>query len=141
MKEFLSKIEEQTSHTIVYRDVIINDDKDVTISVTDKSLEDVLSEVLNSKGLTYQITNNTIVLMKKQAVTPATTNQTTFEVSGVVFDDFGDPLTGASVSVKGTTNGTITNLDGQFVLTVSPDDILLVNFIGFDSQEIVLGGL
>ncbi|MCD7932278.1 MAG: carboxypeptidase-like regulatory domain-containing protein [Tannerellaceae bacterium] len=141
MKEFLSKIEEQTSHTIVYRDVIINDDKDVTISVTDKSLEDVLSEVLNSKGLTYQITNNTIVLMKKQAVTPATTNQTTFEVSGVAFDDFGDPLTGASVSVKGTTNGTITNLDGQFVLTVSPDDILLVNFIGFDSQEIVLGGL
>ena len=61
-------------------------------------------------------------------------------VSGVVLDDFGEPLLGAFVVEKGTTNGTSTDFDGKFVLTVaSSNSILEFQFIGFKTQEIPVG--
>lgn len=62
------------------------------------------------------------------------------KVSGVVEDDFG-PVAGASVVVKGTTNGTITDMDGNFTLDgVKNGDIILVSFIGYSTQEIKYAG-
>lgn len=62
--------------------------------------------------------------------------QTKFTVTGTVYDNSG-PVIGASVFVKGTNNGTITDLDGQFSLIVEPDAILVISYIGYTSQEVV----
>jgi TonB-linked SusC/RagA family outer membrane protein len=62
------------------------------------------------------------------------------EITGKVFDDQGEPLPGVTVTVKGTTSGTITDADGNFSLdNVSPDDILVISFIGMQTQEIEAG--
>lgn len=61
-------------------------------------------------------------------------------VTGVVKDDFGDPLPGATVMVKGTTTGTITNVDGQFEINVPDENAVLVfSFIGFTNVEVLVG--
>ena len=60
----------------------------------------------------------------------------TIAVQGTVKDTAGDPIIGANVVVKGTTNGTITDLDGQFQLQTHPEDIIVVSFIGYQSQEL-----
>ena len=64
----------------------------------------------------------------------------TVTVRGVVYDDQGQPLPGASVMVKGTTQGTVTDLDGNYSLNVRPDQTLVVSFIGMKDQEIPVNG-
>ncbi len=62
------------------------------------------------------------------------------EVSGVVSDDFGDPLPGAAVLVKGTSTGTVTDIDGQFTISVPGSDaVLVVSFLGYINQEVEVG--
>lgn len=134
IKEFFNKLESQTSFSIVYRDIILSENPDVTISATDRSLKDVLNDVLQSKGLSFKISNKTIVIVK--APVKNTVKQPAKTVTGVVLDETGFPVTGANVVVKGTTNGTITDIDGNFSLEVAPGELLAVTYIGFQSTEI-----
>lgn len=62
------------------------------------------------------------------------------KVTGIVKDVKGDPIIGASILEKGTTNGTITDIDGKFNLSVSPRGTLVVTYIGYQSQSILIGG-
>ena len=57
-------------------------------------------------------------------------------VKGVVKDPTGEPVIGANVIIKGTTNGTVTDIDGQFILAASKGDILSVSFIGYKAMEL-----
>lgn len=61
-------------------------------------------------------------------------------ITGTVTDDSGEPLPGVTVLVKGTTNGVITDIDGIFQLDGADDEVLVVSFIGFNSQEVALNG-
>lgn len=60
-------------------------------------------------------------------------------VSGVLTDDSGEPLPGVNVVIKGTTRGTTTDLEGRYQLTVSGDDILVISYVGFETQEVKVG--
>ncbi|MCF6279354.1 MAG: TonB-dependent receptor [Flavobacteriaceae bacterium] len=64
----------------------------------------------------------------------------TYEVSGVVTDDDNDPLPAVSVVVKGTTNGTSSDFDGKYSLSVSQGDVLVYSFVGFNSKEVTMDG-
>jgi TonB-dependent starch-binding outer membrane protein SusC len=66
------------------------------------------------------------------------TAQTT-KVTGVVKDDKGDPLPGATVQIVGTTKGTLTDLDGKFTIEAAPKDVLKFNFVGFDPFKVTVG--
>jgi len=63
-----------------------------------------------------------------------------YQVSGVVIDDGNDPLPAVTIIVKGTTNGTSTDFDGNYSMEVSQGDVLVFSFVGFDDQEIVMDG-
>jgi iron complex outermembrane receptor protein len=64
----------------------------------------------------------------------------TYEVSGIVTDDYNDPLSAVSVSVKGTSLGTSSDLDGSYSLSVSKGDVLVFSFVGFNPKEITMDG-
>ena len=61
-------------------------------------------------------------------------------VRGIVKDQMGEPVIGANVLVKGTSNGVITDIDGKFALSAAKNDILIISFVGFMSQEIPVTG-
>ena len=61
------------------------------------------------------------------------------DVSGVVQDDAGNPIPGASIIVLGTSNGTVTDIDGKFSINVSSDDQLEVSFVGYETQLVSVG--
>ena len=61
-------------------------------------------------------------------------------VGGIVKDQMGEPVIGANVIVKGTSNGVITDIDGKFALSAAKNDILIISFVGFTSQEIPVTG-
>ena len=61
-------------------------------------------------------------------------------VSGVVTDEFGQPLPGSTVQVKGTTNGTTSNFDGNFVINAEATDVLIISYLGYSTQEVAVNG-
>ena len=70
----------------------------------------------------------------------AVVQQSTKKVSGVVLDNTGMGIIGANVVVKGTTNGTVTDFDGNFTLTVPTNATLVVSYIGYEHQEFSVAG-
>lgn len=142
LKEFFKQIEQQTSYTFVYRDIILNDQKDVTVNVTNKPLNELLTQVLGSRGLDYQLSNKTIVIVKKEKAPDAQTSPTqTRTVTGIINDNQGEALIGATVQVKGATSGTITDIEGKFTLSgVETGATLVVSYIGYDSREVTVSG-
>ena len=60
-------------------------------------------------------------------------------ITGTVLDDSGYPLTGASVLVEGTTNGTITDIDGKYSINAAKGAVLVFDFIGFEPQRVTVG--
>lgn len=70
LKEFFKNLEAQTSFSVVYRDVILSEDADVVVSASNRQLKDILSQVLEKYGLSYKVSNKTIVIVKAEAQAP-----------------------------------------------------------------------
>lgn len=134
LKEFFNKVESKSSFSVVYRDVILNEDPDVTISTDGLSLSEVLKKVLSAKGLSYKVSNKTIVIVK--AAAKSVSKQQPKTITGVVVDEAGIPVIGANVVIKGTTNGTVSDIDGNFSLEVAPGELLVVSYIGYLPTDI-----
>ncbi|WP_455591425.1 TonB-dependent receptor, partial [Bacteroides sp.] len=125
-----------------YNDNQVKLNKKVSVNATDASVEEVLNQALKNSGYTYKIVENQIVISAAPSASVQSTQSTQQTkkqtVKGVVKDAMGEPIIGASVIEKGaTSNGTITNLDGEFTLTVSGGE-LQVTYIGFMPQTIAL---
>ena len=126
VKEVLKKIENCSEFTFFYNDEIIDVDKRVTLNAEDLSISDILTTIL--PNCSYTISNKNIIITVKEAGV----HQQGKIVTGVVRDVNGEPVVGANVSVKGTTNGTIRDMDGNFTLDgVSADSKLSVSDIGY----------
>lgn len=143
---FMKTVERQTRFTFVYRNSVLNPDTKITVVCRNKPLNLVLTEVFGPMEVVYEINNRTIVLTKKKAVVSAvkaSSGQSLLtadnrKVSGVVVDDSGEPIVGATIKQKGATTGTVTNIDGEFQLSLPDNATLLVSYIGFAPQEIIV---
>ena len=123
LKEFFKNLEAQTSFSVVYRDIILSENPDVVVSASNRPLKDILSQVLEKHGLYYKESNKTIVIVKAEAQAPVKQRKTK-KISGVITDETGLPVAGANIVVKGTTNGTISDMDGNFSLEAAPGEML-----------------
>lgn len=146
LKEFFRQIESKTSFTVVYRDVLLDNNKDVSISVSNRPLNEVVRAVLTPKGLQANFRSGTIVVTKATPtkLTNANTPQTISNkkvISGTVVDaKTGEPIVGASVVEKGTTNGVITDHNGIYSLRIPFDAVLSISYMGYSDQEINTSG-
>lgn len=134
--ELLNKIETQTDFYFFYSNDKIDKHRKVNVDVKDKTISDVLNIVLKNTDITYQVNNKAIILNHSAPVSP----QQTKKITGVVKDALGEPVIGANVSVKGTTNGTITDIDGTYSLDVPENGTLQVSYIGYNSLELPVKG-
>lgn len=138
VKELFNAIESQTPYRFSYRSVEVENKKGVTISVKNAKLKDLLIQELPKLHLSHIVQGNKII------VTPATDNQSSDKsnkVTGKVVDTNGEPIVGATIKEQGTTNGTITDMDGNFSFMVSPNTMIEISYIGYQEQRIktVLG--
>lgn len=131
LKETIQSIEKQTEFVFFYSNEEIDMNKKININKQNADIKEVLNEVLNNYS--YRIENRKILLTPK-------TSQQSSKITGVVKDAKGETVIGANVSVKGTTNGTVTDIDGNFTLNASPGDIIVISYIGYQGQEISLKG-
>jgi len=144
VKEVLSVIEKQTGYFFFYKDALLEEAGPITVDFTEKPVDEVLNEICTKLNLTWSVEKQTITLGKKGELLPAGEEVSSEEpapppVKGKVTDEDGNPLPGASVVIKSTLTGTITDANGFFSLEVKSGEKLLVSFVGFTTQEILPG--
>jgi len=120
----------------------------VNLDAENDEINRVLSELLSSTNLTYEISNNQIALIPKGntgqlnlrsfSKTALPEVQQSRGIKGVVKDSYGETIIGASVIVKGTTTGTVTDMDGNFSLDVPVGTTLEVSYVGYLTQAVVV---
>ena len=135
----LSSIKKQTGMNMVYSDQILNTNRTVTIRVQNVELRTALDKLLAGTATTYEIRNGRIYFVEKRAGQQQSTQKK--KVKGTVTDENGEPIIGANILEEGSAgNGTITDVDGNFELTVAGNATLKVTYIGYQPQQIsVLG--
>ncbi|MEQ8419304.1 MAG: TonB-dependent receptor [Arenibacter algicola] len=130
------------------KDVDLN--RKITIKVENKKIAVILSKLFENTDVTFEVLNKQIILSRKklnltspiQALIPdKLLKAEQFQVAGVVTDQDGSPLPGASIVEKGTTNGTQTDFDGNFSISVDDGNVKLeVSYIGFSTKEVLVNG-
>lgn len=128
LEEAIKTIEANTQFVFFFSHSAIDMTKHVDLNVKNGNIKDVLNQILSSYN--YRIEDNKIVLLGKV--------QQDGKITGVVSDAFG-PIAGANVVVKGTTNGTITDMDGRFSLDAPKGAKLQISYIGYISKELTVG--
>ena len=142
VREVIKSIEKVSDYRFFYNDDLDGLDKRITITVNDADIDVVLAKIKKQANIAYTIKDNhQVVLSDNSRATSDNVNQTpsTRKVTGVILDSTGVPVIGANVIVKGTTNGTVTDLDGKFSLEVTPNDVLEISYIGYTTQEVKVG--
>lgn len=138
--QFLKAIEEQTEYLVVYSNREIETERVANIKAGTNKVTELLSNVFKNTDVKYEFENNYIILSKQSKGTqPSILQQSQKKITGTVSDPNGDPIIGANVVEKGTTNGTITDLDGKFSLSLPANATLLISYIGYTSQEVPIG--
>lgn len=145
LEGFFSAVERQTGYTFFYNDADVGKVTPVTISLKKVSLETALEKVLRGCGLSFSIQGKTIFI---RAIPPAPVGAATVvskaeavNLHGRVTDEMGAPLIGVSVALKGTSFGTITNMNGDYTLTLPNDSGTLVfSYIGYQPKEVLVNG-
>lgn len=132
----LDRIETQTDFFFLYNEKLIDTNRKVTINVKDQGIEDVLKSLFAGTDVRYSIIDRKIILSPADNVS---STQQQKSVSGKVTDSAGGPLPGVSVVVKGTTNGTITDMNGNYTLgNVQSKSILQYSFVGMKTEEVAV---
>lgn len=137
LKEAFQKIEASSKYKIAYNGTQLDVNKRVELNQKNVEVLDVLSQVLSGTGYTYSVKGDYLVITSPSQ---NSVNQKVKNVKGVVVDETGEPVIGANVVVAGTTNGTVTDFNGNFTLEVPENGTLDISFIGYLTQSISLKG-
>ena len=140
--DVFNEIEKGTNLSFAYDPKQINKDILINLSEVEKSLEEHLLEISRQAMVSFRQVNDRISVKVHSSSTFEKQIEVVIEkklVTGKVFDSSGEALPGATVLEKGTSNGTVTDIDGAFNIEVGSDAILRVSFIGFVDQEIRVG--
>ncbi len=136
LEQAISEIEKQTSYLFVARNVDVN--KPVSIDVQNQPINEVLAQLFRNTEIGYKVDGVNIILDKKEKGAP----EKPVAVTGKVLDSNGQPIIGAAVIVKGTTNGTSTDVSGAFSLQIPPPAAtaqLEINYLGYEPVVVSVG--
>lgn len=150
VKEVLKAIEDQSEFIVFYQDQQIDLSRKVNIETDNKNVSEILDQLFSGTENVYTVKDRQITIGKSNAQVEALNPQTERfidlaqapvkkTIRGKVIDSQGAPLPGASVSIKGTTFGNVTDASGYYILDAKEGDILKFTFIGYKVQEITVG--
>jgi TonB-dependent starch-binding outer membrane protein SusC len=133
INQVLSNIEKQSNYRFLYNNQLKDLQQKVSINMNDEDVAMVLKTIFTGTGLTYRMLENNLIV-----VLSATLTVQDIRITGKVTSDAGDPLSGVSVTLKGTARGTATNNNGEFELTAPEDGTLVISYIGYQTQEVAV---
>lgn len=139
LENIFEKIESISKYRFAYNKSEIDVDKTYSVNIDNAEISEVLNQLFLKENVRYTIVDRQIVLSLAKELVDNSQQQKS--VSGKVTDALGIPLPGVSVAVRGTTNGTITDADGKYLLAKVPENATLqFSFVGMKTQEITVSG-
>ena len=143
LKDALEQLQEQAGVSIIYSNNVLNDEAVVSLDSRNITLEEALHLLLANQNCSYKVENGQVMLFPVEKARPvvAAIEQEGFKVKGQVLDNFGEPLPGVNVMVKGTMTGIITDVNGNYEIVAPYSKASLVfSYVGYQPQEISLSG-
>ncbi len=137
LQEIFKNIENITDYKFVYPEDILNNKPIINTKKKRQSVNDLLVEIGTAANLKFKQVDNSIyvgVRQDKKEENPQIIEEAI--ITGKVTDENGEPLPGASVTVAGTTTGTVTDMDGNYTITVPDGSTLIFSYIGFETMQI-----
>lgn len=141
IQEVINAIEKQTDYLFIYNKKEVNVNQRVSVHATNKTVAEVLHNIFENTEISYAMQGNNIMLMKREK--PENNRSITISqqsgktITGKIVDAKGEPIIGANVIIKGTTNGMISDVDGKFTLQNVPNNaVVQVSYIGYLTQNI-----
>ena len=136
IKLALKSLEETASVYFTYRPSTLSEISSVSIKVEDESLDKVLQHIFSPYSISYKLYGDDNLVLSNNL-----SELDDKVITGVITDDSGEPLIGANVLVKGTSIGTITDIDGSFTLSVPNDaTTLVISYAGYEDKEVSIDG-
>jgi len=133
--EALATIEKNSDYRFLYRNDQIDLNRTIKIDASDKTIDAVLTSMLKNTGINYKTVQNNLIILSPIVEQQKPT------VSGKVTDNTGLPLVGVTISITGTNRAVISDVKGNFSITLNANDkSLSFSFIGMKKQEVVIGG-
>ena len=129
--DVVSQIEKQSEFMFFYKSEEIDNNQRINLNVTNKLVSEILNEITKNNNLAYKITGKHIIITRV-----VSENQVSKRIKGCIKDSSGEPIVGANVVEKGTTNGAITDIDGNFSIEVATGAVLQISYIGYNTQDI-----
>ena len=130
--EALKEVEKQSGMSVGYNDSQLKNKPAITLNIEAASLENALAQILKGTGFTYQLKEKYIMIIPEQKKE----SNPTKKITGKVVDENNDPLIGVNIKVEGTAAGSITDIDGNFLIEASTGNTLTFTYIGYTSGSI-----
>lgn len=135
VKEAMEQLKKTSGYSFVFSSNDVDTKQRISVSADKATLENVVKQILAGQpGVSYEIQGKKIVIKKIQSAQRKSDKRT--KVTGKVVDAKGEPIIGATIKEQGTTNGTITDFDGNFSLDIFANSLLEVSYVGYKSQQL-----
>lgn len=144
--DVLRDIEDQSEFRFFYQREQVDVERKIDLNVTDQTVEQILTQLFREQAVEFNVRQDNLILLKPVGTTDdmllgIQNQQQGKTVTGIVTDEKGEPIPGATIVLKGTTTGTITDMDGNFTLSGVPEDATLAfSFVGMKSLEVEVAG-
>jgi TonB-linked SusC/RagA family outer membrane protein len=139
LETVLNEIENQTDYLFIYSKSNVDVNRKVSLKSKNKPVKEILDDIFEGTDISY-VLEGTHVILSKKSVTILSPMQSRIQITGTVHDESGEPLPGATITVKGSATGTISGADGTYNIHV-PDQnsVLVYSYIGYAVEEQTVG--
>lgn len=138
VEQVLDAITKQSGIKIAYNNDEIATNQSVSVNIRTANIEDALKAVLGN-GYTFKQVDDYIAIARKERETekavPSIPQQKDPQIRGLITDADGNPIIGATVSIKGSTTGVITDIEGRYIINAPIGSTLEFRYIGFNTEE------
>jgi len=141
IREIIHQIEKASDYNFFFNNAMSGLDKKTSVHLSNSSINEVLNSLLKDTDITYTIKEDNQIVLTNLNI-PGNSNsrahlqKSVHQIKGIVTDERGEPIIGANVVEKGTTNGVITDIEGQFSLLVMENATLDISYVGYVTQSI-----
>lgn len=140
LKQVIENLESQADVNFTYSTQKIAAEQNVSIQANNKKLKAVLNDLFKPLAIDYEVFNDRTIVLRQGKLAPVSTEPSLPPVTGRITDEDGEPLIGASVQVKGTSTGTVTDIDGNYSIDAPADATLVISYTGYATQEVAVDG-
>lgn len=140
VSEVIAQIESQTEYLFVYNKKNVDIHRRINIEIKNEPVSEVLDKVFKGMNINYVMEGNNIILTKHNPNKNVTIQKESVIIEGIVTDINGEPIIGANILEKETSNGVITNINGRFSLNILTGATLTITYIGYQPVSIAHTG-